>query len=324
MKRGLITWDKGELPPEVFAQRLQLVRAFLSEHRLPALVVYSELWRSNPARFFSNFMPYFNRALLVLPLEGTSTLLCGLSPRVYPWIRSVTTIEDVRPAGNFVQPLMQLAAERHWERIGFLDFGQFPNDIFRALRSAPLTMVSVASEHVYAAGKDTTELTMRRKTASLARGMVDEGLQKWVGQPDHHLVGHLERRLRHTGVEDVIVLLTNGQTTPTPPIGATLEENFSVSLAVEYRGHWIRLSRPCASTEVSMRCRQDFETVSLAGATSSVILENLEGSYPYECVDAADVKTGSIVAAHIEFSHAGKRLFYGETCIYDPTGLKPL
>jgi hypothetical protein len=109
MKRGLITWDRAEMPPAVFAQRLQLVRTFLASQHLPALVVYSELWRSNPARFFSNFMPYFNRALLVLPLEGTPTLLCGLSPRVYPWIRSVTTIEDVT-RGNFVHPLMHLAA----------------------------------------------------------------------------------------------------------------------------------------------------------------------------------------------------------------------
>jgi hypothetical protein len=303
---------------------VQLVRAFLSEHHLPALVIFSELWRSNPGRFFSNFMPYFNRALLVLPMEGTPTLLCGLSPRVYPWIRSVTTIEDVKPAGNFVHPLMQLAAERHWERIGFLDFGQFPNDIYRALRSEPLTMVPVASDHVYSAGADATELTMRRKTASLARGILDEGLQKRVGQTDHYFVGHLEQRLRHAGAEDVIVLLTNGQTPPSPPTGAKLEENFSVSLAMEYRGHWIRLSRPCSSPEVSTFCREGFERVSLSGSTPSLLLENLEGSYPYECIDVTDLRAGSIVAAHTESTHAGKRLFYGDTCIYNPPGLKPL
>ena len=118
MKRGLITWDKQEIPPAVFDERLRLVREVLSKEKLPALVVYSELWRSNSARYFSNYMPYFNRALLVLPLEGAPTLFCGLSPRVYGWIRSVTTIEDVKPAGNFASPLAQLVAERQWERIG--------------------------------------------------------------------------------------------------------------------------------------------------------------------------------------------------------------
>src|SRR5262249_4781236 len=93
MKRGLITWDKSELAPAVFDERLGRVRALLSERQLPALVVYSELWRSNQGRFFSNYMPYFNRAFLVIPVDGTPTLFCGLSPRVYGWIRSVTIIE---------------------------------------------------------------------------------------------------------------------------------------------------------------------------------------------------------------------------------------
>ena len=83
MKRGLITWDKSEIAPDVFARRVDGVRRTLAERGLSALVVYSELWRSNQARYFSNYMPYFNRALLIIPPEFSPTLLCGLSPRVY-------------------------------------------------------------------------------------------------------------------------------------------------------------------------------------------------------------------------------------------------
>src|SRR5438477_8545867 len=102
------------MPPEVFQNRIDGVRRVLAERNLAALLVYSELWRSNQARFFSNYMPYFNRALLVIPQELAPTLLCGLSPRVYGWIRSVTTIEDVRPAENFAKPLLEMASERNW------------------------------------------------------------------------------------------------------------------------------------------------------------------------------------------------------------------
>src|SRR5215468_6186580 len=114
MKRGLIAWDKEEIAPAVFERRIHQVRYVLAARELSALVVYSELWRSNPARFLSNYMPYFNRAFLVIPSSESPTLFCGLSPRVYSWIRSVTTIEDVRTAGNFARPLAQLAAERQW------------------------------------------------------------------------------------------------------------------------------------------------------------------------------------------------------------------
>src|SRR5262245_64345890 len=156
MKRGLITWDKAEVPPSVFEARVNGARRVLAERELPALVVYSDLWRSNQARFFSNYMPYFNRALLIIPRDLPPTLLCGLSPRVYGWIRSVTTIEDVRPSGNFAKPLFDIAAERQWASIGLLDFEQFPYDLHKALHGGSLGLVNVESAGVFSPADDET------------------------------------------------------------------------------------------------------------------------------------------------------------------------
>jgi hypothetical protein len=75
----------SEIPPLVFEQRLAGIRRIMADMNVPVAVVYSELWRSNPARYLSNYMPYFNRALLIIPAEQPMTLLCGLSPRVYGW-----------------------------------------------------------------------------------------------------------------------------------------------------------------------------------------------------------------------------------------------
>jgi len=83
MKRGLITWDHSEIPPAVFESRIDAFREVLGRHHLEAGVVYSDLWRSNPVRSLQNFMPYFNRALLVVPGRGRIILICGLSPWVY-------------------------------------------------------------------------------------------------------------------------------------------------------------------------------------------------------------------------------------------------
>src|SRR5262249_39713838 len=104
-------------------------------------MVYSDFARSDQARFFSNLMLYFNRALLIIPQESALVLLCGLSPRVYGWIRSVTTIEDIRPAGNFAKPLFELATERSWGRLGALDLDRFPYDIHKAVRSGSLEIL---------------------------------------------------------------------------------------------------------------------------------------------------------------------------------------
>ena len=302
MKRGLITWDKAEIPPSVFEERVGRVRRVLAERDLPALVVYSELWRSNQARFFSNFMPYFNRAFLIIPLELPPTLLCGLSPRVYGWIRSVTTIEDVRPAGNFAKPLFEIAAERVWTRIGVLDLEQLPADLHQAIHGGTLTVASVASRDVSAPAKDQTEIALRRKAAAMVQQVLDEEMPNGVGSMDHHFVGRLERRLRRAGAEDLIILLTNGKTVPAPPAGAILEEDYSVSIALEYRGHWVRFTRPQAPAAVVAECRKQLES-------KNGLTERLDGSYPYEC------GVGGIMANHIEYNHAGKRLFYGDTLL---------
>src|SRR5271154_2929941 len=120
MKRGLIEWNRTQLPPSVFDARLARVRAVLTERDLPALLVYTDVWRSNQARFLTNFMPYWNRSLVVIPLAAPPVLLCALSPRVYPWIKSVTIFEDIRPASKLMQTLEQLCAEREWSKLGVL------------------------------------------------------------------------------------------------------------------------------------------------------------------------------------------------------------
>jgi hypothetical protein len=301
MKRGLITWDKSEIPREVFDRRIDRVRAVLRQRDLSALVIYSDLWRSNQARFFSNFMPYFNRALLIIPADAPLTLLCGLSPRVYGWIRSVTTIEDVRPAGNFAKPLFEIAMERKWTAIGALEFEQFPYDLYKAIASGPLRIANVESAAAFSPAEDETEIAMRRKTGELAAQILEEEIPNAIGRIDHEFVGTLERRFRRAGVGDLLVLVTNGRSAPAPPSGVILEENFSVSVAVEYRGHWVRISRCHGATAAAI--------AALRAMSASQIGGFLDGTYPYEW------GSGKIVARHAEFRHNGKRLFNGDTTL---------
>jgi Xaa-Pro aminopeptidase len=268
VKRGLIAWDKTELPPEVFQRRMEIVKRVLVERQLPALVVYSDLWRSNQARFFANYMPYFNRALLILPVEGRPTLLCGLSPRTYRWIQSVTPIEDVRSAGNFAKPLGEIAQERGWARAGVLDAGQLPYDLSRALRGGTVELVNVESEAVFQPATDEDEIAMRQKAAAMLRTALEAELAGGVGKLDHEFVGQLERHLRMAGAEDLVILLTNRDGPPAPACGRRLEAGYSISIALEYRGHWARMTKTTGSDQLDSILQVD---------------ERMDGSYPYEC-----------------------------------------
>jgi hypothetical protein len=269
MKRGLITWDRTELPPSVFEARLNAVRHKLVDRDLPALLVYTDVWRSNQARFLTNYMPYWNRSLVVIPRDDEPVLLCGLSPRVYPWIKSVTVFEDIRAANKLVPTLLQLCSERGWTKLGVMDLSKLPNEV-----QVPLELHDVAFEIV-----DETELAMRRRAAQLARRI----LAAELASGDQELSGRLELAFRRAGAEDLILRVDHG----------------SVAIAMEYRGHWVKLARP-RTGEAALRDR-----FIAALANGEGLVENLSGPYPYE------IGPGEIFALHVS---AGPGLLYGDTC----------
>ena len=290
MKRGWITWDKSELPPPAFDARLARVRQHLAAQDLPALVVYTDVWRSNQGRYLSNFMPYWNRALLVIPRDGAPVLLCGLSPRVYSWIRSVTILEDIRPNMN----LAKMCAENGWTKVGVLDLPQLPYDL-----SVP-NAVDIPWSAIHPE-PDEAELSMYRRAAKMAREILSAEIP--VGL-DHEYVGRLEGKFRRAGAEDLVVLVTNGDTPPLPPRGLTLGATSSVSVAMEYRGHWAKVVR--SMTESSSRSRSK--------------LELLSGPYPYESCQLDDLPPGAIIAAASESFVDRKRIFSGDTYRLGPNG----
>jgi Xaa-Pro aminopeptidase len=238
MKRGLITWDKAELPPSVFEARLAKARQALAAQDLPALLVYSDVWRSTEGRHLTNFMPYWNRSLIVIPSDQAPVLLCGLSPRVYPWIKSVTIFEEIRPASKLVPTLLQLCAERGWTRIGVLDLPRLTHEIF-----LPLEASSVRASNVQLDLTDDAEIAMHRRAARMAREILTAEMPKGVGLTDYQFSGLLERAFRRAGAEDLVLLFSTGDSAPRPARGAMLGDKYSVAVALEYRGHWARVTQ---------------------------------------------------------------------------------
>lgn len=312
MKRGLIAWDKSELPPDAFEARLGKARQALSDHGLPALVVYTDIWKSNWARYFSNFMPYWNRALLVIPAEDKPVLLCSLSPRVYPWIKSVTILEEIKPSPNLPQRVFEMCAERGWSKFGVLDLPGLPYDLYAAFSAGAIEAVDVPI-HAVRPVPDQWELPMYRRASKMAREAVAEELAAAVGLVDHEFIGRLERKLRRAGAEDLVVLVTNGEKPPAPASGAVLREGFSAMVALEYRGHWIKLSRAHGVTSMPA---MEKSRVSYR--------DDLSGPYPYESRDSSPMKSGAVFATHAEVESQGRRQFYGDTYLQTETGIELL
>ncbi|HXV65394.1 MAG TPA: hypothetical protein VEK15_32160 [Vicinamibacteria bacterium] len=310
MKRGLIVWDENELPRAVLDRRLARARSLGSSLGISALVAYADLWRANPARSLVNFMPYWGRSLLVVPVSGGTILLCGNSPRVYPWLRTVTYVDELRHSKGFGFDLVTLAARNAWSRIGVLDLPKLPYDVYRPLVDAGLELTDIPWETLLGA-PDPTELSIRHDAAAATRRLVEEAIADLETRPEHELVARLERTLRTEGMEDVVIRVTNGMSAPRPASARPVDSSTSVVVASEYRGHWVQLSRPVGRHNDESRARL-FNALR-DWSSAPVVLFDLSGDVPFRMMPRdARIEPGRLVAVHLESSAGG---WYGDTCL---------
>jgi hypothetical protein len=311
MKRGLITWDRGELPAAAFDARLSALDRLAADFDVPAIVAYSDVCRSNDVRYISNFMPYWNRALTVVPRGEKPMLLCALSPRVYPWIKSVTVHETILPSPNLPAQLVKLCGEKGWTKVGMIDQAGLPYDLHTQLGAEKLALVDIPRGAFRPVATE-SEIAMHRRGAMLARGLVEAELTRAaVGLTDYELTGRLERRLRRAGAEDLVVLISDGRSAPLPACGHKVNENSSASVALEYNGHWIKLSRNTDNVTASLTADD--------GAPHAH-RELLSGRYPWESVAAHDNSKNVITSIQVMIQRGENRLYYGDTGIQGPGG----
>jgi hypothetical protein len=314
MKRGLITWDRARVPPSAFATRLDALNQLMERYGIPALVVYTDVWRANDVRYVSNYMPYWNRAFAVIPRGEQPVLLCSLSPRVYPWIKTVTIHEIIVPSPSLPAQLLKLAAERGWSRLGILDYEGLPNDLYLQIRAEQLEVLDIP-RHLVRAAPDAAEIAMHRHAAAIAReALADELVASAIGLTEFSLIGRIERLVRRAGAEDLVAMVSNGHSGLRPASGEPVSRNTSVMAAVEYSGHWAKVARNVAGLSSP-----------LSSMEQSGYLETLSASYPWQPVQAQERPAAAVVALQAQLPDAtGVRLFYGDTGLRSAAGLELL
>ena len=310
MKRGLISWDRAELPAAAFDARLSAVYQLCADFDVPALVAYSDVCRSNDVRYISNYMPYWNRALTVVPRGEKPILLCALSPRVYPWVKSVTVHETILPSPNLPAQLVKLCAEKGWSKVGVLDRAGLPNDLYTQLGAEKLAVVDIPRGAFRPVATE-SELAMHRRAAALAREILESEVTRGaVGLTDHELTGRLERRFRRAGAEDLVVFFSDGRSVPLPAVGKKINENSSASVALEYNGHWVKLSRNV----------NNVSSVLPPAADAEIHRELLSGRYPWEGMTSHEDALNVITSVQVMIRRGENRLYYGDTGIQGPDG----
>jgi hypothetical protein len=314
MKRGLVSWDKvNELPLEEMDARLAAVHAVARNRGVDVLVVYSDVWRSNDARYLSNYMPYWNRAFIVTPLDEKPILLCALSPRVYPWIKTVTVHETIIASPSPPATLFKLCAERGWKRVGVFDLDGLPEDLHAELTAGKVDLVDIPRTELRPA-PTAIEVRMHARAARMAREVLENELATQKAQTDYELTGRLELVLRRAGAEDVVILVSDGEGPPIPAEGRPVGPHTSVVVAVEYNGHWAKVTRNVAGVTANL--------TSPGGATQ--LSEILSGPYSWENEAHGVAQTDAVISLQLQIAADGREFYYGDTCLRNQEGLRVL
>src|SRR5580704_2287661 len=93
---GSYTWAQDRLPYDEFTLRLDALHAAIDRNGWPAVLVYGDVREHAALAYLSNFIPRVRWGMALLPRSGDALLLCAMSTRDLPAMRTLTWIADVR------------------------------------------------------------------------------------------------------------------------------------------------------------------------------------------------------------------------------------
>jgi len=146
----------------------------------------------------------------------------------------------------------------------------------------------------------------------MAREVLEQELATVDAKSDHELTGRLERVLRRAGAEDVVVLVSDGQGPPIPAEGRPVGPHTSVVVAIEYNGHWAKVTRNVAGVTSSLT----------SPGEATQLREILSGPYSWENAD--DPTAAAVISVQLQIAADGRQFYFGDTCLQNREGLRVL
>jgi Xaa-Pro aminopeptidase len=221
---GSYVWAQDRLPYDEFTLRLDALRAAMERNGWPAVLVYGDVREHAALAFLSSFIPRVRWGMALLPRTGDARLLCAMSTRDLPAMRTLTWIADVRSGMgpewvNAFDPWFERFTGGQAQKLGTLGF-----DIM-----APVLQVSVCRSlgerfalqraddvvAIPARGKRPRELTMIRASCKLLEATAATFAESWRGNREPETAAlDAERVARSLAAQDVrtLVSLDGGRT----------------------------------------------------------------------------------------------------------------
>lgn len=248
---GSYTWAQDRLPDDEFALRLDALRAAMERNGWTAVLVFGDVREHAALAYLSNFIPRVRWGMALLPRNGDARLLCAMSTRDLPAMRTLTWIADVHSAmgpeweKSFDPWFERFGGERPL-RLGTLGFEQMAPVLYHAVcRSLGGRFSLHRADAIVAVPpprKRPRELTMMRASCKLLQDAAKVFVEhlRLSGEPETAALA-AEHAARSLAAQDVRTLISLDGGRTLVPYQGRFEKSAKPLvgyLAVKVMGYW--------------------------------------------------------------------------------------
>jgi hypothetical protein len=250
MRRGLMGWNKDELPVAALEARLARLRAGMDAAGMDAFIVYTNNVRPAAVTWITGFTPYWSDALLLVGKSGAPAFATALSKRVSEWIKTTDPVSEIvntpKPGEKIAERLKRDPLIR---RVGVLEYDMMPAGLAYDLETAAPAVEWIDGTAMFAGLRreiDDAERGLLARCNAIAEAALREA-ESGKAQDAGTLAGLVEQSARLAGVEEAYIAVApdldadtrlNRTSQPTP-----LAERFAVRASISYKGCWVRRIR---------------------------------------------------------------------------------
>jgi hypothetical protein len=291
MRRGLMGWDKDELPQAALDERLARLRSAMERDRLDALLIYTNLVRPSAVSWLTGFTPYWIDSILLVRREGAPLLATALSKRVADWVRTTASLGEIVNTPRPGTAVGQRLAAEGCRRVGILELDGFPAGHYDEITAAAPAVELVDASATFAAARrpvDAAERSLIAQADRLARAALEQ-VDAQTADNAGALAGLVEKHARLGAAEEAYIAVAPDLAADRRLIRMSgpgpLGNLFAVRASIAYKGHWVRRTRTFAKDADARAAvaRGDAWLEQLAGA--------LSGDAPPAAQIAAQLKT---------------------------------
>jgi Xaa-Pro aminopeptidase len=248
---GSYTWAQDRLPIDEFTLRLEDLHAAMDQNGWKAVLAYGDVREHAALAFLSNFIPRVRWAVALLPRNGEPRLVCAMSTRDLPAMRSLTWIADGRSGmgpewTKSFDPWFEQFKSEGAVNLGTLGFDFMAPVLFQSVRrSLGERFVLQKADDILrldSRPKRPRELTMIRASCKVLDAATKTFAESWRKNPAPETAAlDAERAARSLAAQDVRALISlDGGRTLVPYQGLFEKKAGPLIgyIAVKVAGYW--------------------------------------------------------------------------------------